>query len=188
MTDGDNHVTPSAANAPNSLGATRALYQTPMFWLALLAVAILGGAAGYAVHRPSTAKSAASTSTTAASTTTSSTTTTAAPTGCLTDQSKIYVEITVVNPQTDGSTSLAGHPVTLHCGGPDDRQYIPQLTSVNITLLSSASITILDANFMPVSATVAQLQNYITANSDGNIFFVNGPITAATSIVAAFHP
>ena len=175
MTDGENRVTPGANSMANSAGATRALYQMPMFWLALLAVAVLGGAAGYALHSSGAAKSAPSTSTSAASTTTTSgTTTTTAPTGCLADQSKIYVEITVVNAQTDGTTSLAGHPVTLHCGGPDDRQYIPQLTSVNITLLSNASITILDQNFMPVAATLAQRAYVTSINSADTLLLAEG--------------
>ncbi len=186
MTDGTNPVSPSEGSAP----AARAIYQMPLFWLALLVVAALAGTAGYALSGSTkTPTTLASTTTSAAPTTTSSsTTTTAQLSGCAQDQSKTYVQVTSVAALSGGAATLVVHPVTLHCGGPDDRQYLPQTDNETITLLSNAPIVILDQNFAPIAANVSGLQSYVTANTDGNIFFVDGPLSAATGLTAAFHP
>jgi hypothetical protein len=188
MTDGNNPVSP-----PNATGqAATAMYQKPLFWLALLVVAALAGTAGYALSSSTKTPTTLATTTTVASTTTTSssttTTTNSGTTTCTQDLAKTYIQVTSVTALASGGATLVAHPVTLHCGGPDDRQYLPQASNLNITLTSNAQIVILDQNFAPLAANVGGLQNYVTANTDGNIFFVDGPLNAATSLTAAFHP
>ena len=153
----------------------RGIFKSPAFWLIAILLIAAGGAGGYALHSTPSTAPPSSTSTTMLS-------------GCALDQTKTYIQILSITGVTASSATVWFHPVDLHCGGPDDRQYDP-LVQTGTTVISTAiPITILDQNFQSVSGTFAQLQTYVVANSDGNIFLVQGPLTAPTSLIAVYHP
>ncbi len=145
-------------------------------WLGALVLLVGGGVAGYFLH---TTKAA-----------TPATTSTVQLTGCARDQSNTYVQLLSITPSTSGGATISVHPVDLHCGGPDDRQYLPLLDTETWTVAPGATFTILNQsqNFASIPATLAQVQAYLIADPDNNIFQSKGSLDAVTSLDAVFHP
>jgi hypothetical protein len=85
-------------------------------------------------------------------------------------------------------SSATGHIVKLHCGGPDDLQYLVQPTAETISLHSHAKITLLTLEPTFYIGTLKELNDYLARDEDGNIFLVSGPDSGATALTAMFHP
>jgi hypothetical protein len=99
-----------------------------------------------------------------------------------------FLEALSVTAHADGTVSVEGHPVMVHCGGPDDMHYLPQARQERVTLRSGATIEILSPSFALEPATASQLQASIALDDDGNIYKVTGPLGAASALTAEFHP
>jgi hypothetical protein len=84
--------------------------------------------------------------------------------------------------------TVSGHVVTLHCGGPDDFQFLVSATPETVSLRTNASITLLTLKPDFYIATLKELNNYLAHDEDGNIFRVTGPESGATALTAMFHP
>jgi hypothetical protein len=92
------------------------------------------------------------------------------------------------NPGYGSKASVTGHVVTVHCGGPDDFQFIVHPTPVTVTLRKDAEIVLMNAEPSYYEGDVAELNTYLSVDFDGNIFAVGGPDSAATELLAQFHP
>jgi hypothetical protein len=84
--------------------------------------------------------------------------------------------------------TVTGHVVTLHCGGPDDFQFLVQTTPETVSLENHAQITLLTLEPTFYVATLAMLNSYLARDEDGNVFLVEGPNSGATALRAMFHP
>ena len=163
------------------------------FWTTLIIIALVVGALSVALAvniNSSPSSSVKSTSTSTSTSTTETSTSLLVNLTCAQEQAaNTYVQIVSVIDHPDGSATISAHPVVLHCGGPDDRQYLPQSSLVTVQLLPNANVQILKTYYATnIPATLSQLNAYIAANWDGNIFLVVGPSSAATGIIGQFHP
>jgi hypothetical protein len=84
--------------------------------------------------------------------------------------------------------TVSGHVVTLHCGGPDDFQFLVQTTPETVRLRTNARITLMTLAPAFYSGTLSELNNYLARDEDGNIFLVTGPNSGAAALRAMFHP
>jgi hypothetical protein len=86
--------------------------------------------------------------------------------------------------------TVTGDKVTVHCGGPDDMQYI--VTSKGFTghLLPPAQITVLsDANGLTFPRLAeAKLPKWIAHDTFGSIYAVTGPFKAIRDLNEEYHP
>jgi hypothetical protein len=92
------------------------------------------------------------------------------------------------NPGYGQTASVTGHVVTVHCGGPDDFQFIVHATPVTVTLRKDAEIVLMNAEPSYYVGDLEQLNDYLSVDFDGNIFAVGGSDSAATELLAQFHP
>jgi hypothetical protein len=83
---------------------------------------------------------------------------------------------------------VTGHVVTLHCGGPDDFQFLVHATPETVSLRDNATITLMTLAPAFYIGTLKTLNNYLAEDEDGNIFRIAGPDSEATAISAMFHP
>jgi hypothetical protein len=84
--------------------------------------------------------------------------------------------------------TVSGRVVTLHCGGPDDFQFLVRGTPETVSLRTSATITLLTLAPDFYIATLRELNSYLANDEDGNIFRITGPNSGATALTAMFHP
>jgi hypothetical protein len=84
--------------------------------------------------------------------------------------------------------TVSGHVVTLHCGGPDDFQFLVQTAPESVSLRTNVRITLMTLAPAFYSGTLKELNNYLADDEDGNVFLVEGPNTGATALHAMFHP
>jgi hypothetical protein len=86
--------------------------------------------------------------------------------------------------------TVTGKMVTVHCGGPDDLQYVITGKPFAGHLLPSAKITVLsdtDGIGFPALAQ-AQLPRWITHDQFGGIYAVTGPFKAICDLNEEYHP
>jgi len=84
--------------------------------------------------------------------------------------------------------TVTGNVVKLHCGGPDDFQFLVHGTRETVSLRTNAKITLLTLEPAFYRATLKELNNYLASDEDGNIFRITGPDSGATALTAMFHP
>lgn len=84
--------------------------------------------------------------------------------------------------------TVTGHVVTLHCGGPDDFQFLVRATPETVSLRPHATITLMTLAPTFYRGTLAELNDYLARDTDGNIFLVTGPDSGASALHAMFHP
>jgi hypothetical protein len=111
------------------------------------------------------------------------------PNVCASGASYRFIQIDYL--RFGGGSQLAtatGHVVKLHCGGPDDLQYLVQPTAERVSLRSHAKITLLTLEPTFYIGTLKELNDYLARDEDGDIFLVTGPDSGATALTAMFHP
>jgi len=181
--EGEEPVGSSSSGAPRGHVAIR----RPVFWTIVIAVVLVIGGLSAAL-----AMSQSSTSAAPGTSTSTTETSTSLPVNltCVQEQAaNTYVQIVSVVDHADGSATVTAHPVVLHCGGPDDRQYLPQSAVVTVQLVPHGNVQVLKTYYASnIPATLTQLNSYVAADWDGNIFLVAGPESAATALIAQFHP
>jgi hypothetical protein len=86
--------------------------------------------------------------------------------------------------------TVTGDKVSVHCGGPDDLQYIVTNKAFTGHLLPSAKITVLsDTNGLAFpSLPQAQLPRWIAHDQFGSIYAVTGPAKAIRDLNEEYHP
>jgi hypothetical protein len=92
------------------------------------------------------------------------------------------------NPRT--GLAVTGKTVTVHCGGPDDMQYIITDKPFAGHLLPSAKITVLsDTNGLSFPALrQAQFPRWVAHDQFGSIYAVTGPFKAIRQLNEEYHP
>jgi hypothetical protein len=88
----------------------------------------------------------------------------------------------------DQPAVVTGKVLTVHCGGPDDFQFIVHAKSENVSLRANVKVTLLTLEPTYYLATLKECSNYLAYDEDGNIFLVVGPNSRATALTAEFHP
>jgi hypothetical protein len=84
--------------------------------------------------------------------------------------------------------TVSGHVVTLHCGGPDDFQFMVQTTPETVSLRINVKITLMTLAPAFYRGTLTELNDYLAHDEGGNVFLVAGPNSGATALHAMFHP
>jgi hypothetical protein len=86
--------------------------------------------------------------------------------------------------------TVTGKTVTVHCGGPDDLQYIVTSKPFAGHLLPSAKITVLSDTSGVGFPALAQagLPRWIRHDHFGSIYAVTGPFKAISALNEEFHP
>ena len=101
-----------------------------------------------------------------------------------------FVSITKAKGNPKAGLTVSGLKVTVHCGGPDDMQYI--LTNKPFTghLLPSAKIKILTfTNGIQFPALAqAQFPRWVAHDHNSGIYTVAGPFSAIREIDEQYHP
>ena len=92
------------------------------------------------------------------------------------------------NPGNGLKPSVTGNRVTVSCGGFDDFHFVTHSTPVTVYLRPDAKIVLMNAAPSYFVGTLAQLNDYLSVDFDGNVFAVTGPDAAATGLFAQFHP
>jgi hypothetical protein len=101
-----------------------------------------------------------------------------------------FVEILKAAPAAHGALTVTGYVVRVHCGGPDDLQFIPTNRKYTGHVLPHATIKVLSFTNgitfprLPES----QLPKWIAHDQSGRIFTVNGPARAITALTEQYHP
>jgi len=92
------------------------------------------------------------------------------------------------NPGNGEKASVTGHRVTVSCGGFDDFHFVTHSTPETVYLRHGAKIVLMNAAPSYHLGTLEQLNDYLSVDFDGNVFAVTGPDSAATGLIAEFHP
>jgi hypothetical protein len=163
--------------------ALRALLKAWSTWLFILAIALTVVIEGFAL---SWGGATHSSSTTSVGTTLPAS---AYPNICAKGTRFRFIEVDYLR-YGGGSESatVTGHVVTLHCGGPDDFQFLVHATPETVSLRSNAKIVLLTLAPTFYFGTLKMLNEYLAQDEDGNVFLVEGPNSGATSLIAMFHP
>jgi hypothetical protein len=100
-----------------------------------------------------------------------------------------FVRLLAVTVAADGSATLTGNPTTVHCGGPDDLQYLPGASTETVQLVAGGSVGIFSLTTMgDTPLPVGQLSAYLAKGPESGIFQVQGSLPAATGIAEIYHP
>jgi hypothetical protein len=87
--------------------------------------------------------------------------------------------------------TVAGQTVRVHCGGPDDLQYLWTGKKFTGHLLPTARLSVLTygANG-PEDIRLAQpkFAHWVAADHQGSIYLVSGPLKAIRTLVEEYHP
>ena len=120
------------------------------------------------------------------------TTTTLAP-WCATLMSESFIEARSVAVAANGTAIVKGYALGVECspGTLDDVQFhylVAGEPPEFVHLIAGAAITgvVLSGRTKPLKLNA--LAHYLAQDTDGNIFQVVGPFTAATSLLGKFHP
>jgi len=114
--------------------------------------------------------------------------------GCAALQQHPLVHLTFVVLKPDGSAHLTGTPTTVHCGGPDDLQFVPEPGTVTVDLRSGGTVRV--ARSGPVTVLrqlpVRQLPKYVASGAATDVFLINGKFNGlvydATAVIEQWHP
>lgn len=136
---------------------------------AAAAQASTGGAAGHAAEHVKGAKAASCTAWAKAHT---------------------FVEIEKATAAAHGGQTVTGFVVRVHCGGPDDLQYIPTDEKYTGHVLPRATIKVLSfaKGITFPRLPESQLPKWIAHDQSGRIFTVTGPAKAITALTEMYHP
>lgn len=101
-----------------------------------------------------------------------------------------FVWIAKASGSARAGLTVTGRRVTVHCGGPDDLQYIITGKRFAGHLLPSAKITVLsDTDGIAFPALrQAQLPRWIARDHFGSIYAVTGPFKAIRDLNEQYHP
>jgi hypothetical protein len=102
----------------------------------------------------------------------------------------MFVEITKAAAARHGGETVTGYLVRVHCGGPDDLQYIPTRKIFSGHVLPRAGITVLSFNggLHTIRISGNQLPKRIAHDESGRIFNVTGPAQAIRGLSEMYHP
>jgi hypothetical protein len=101
-----------------------------------------------------------------------------------------FVQIDKAKTAPDGAQTVTGYVVRVHCGGPDDFQYIPTSKKYTGHVLPHATITVLSfANGITFPRLPEkELPKWIAHDQNGRIFTVTGQAKAITALTEMYHP
>jgi hypothetical protein len=101
-----------------------------------------------------------------------------------------FVEIDKAKAAPRGAQTVTGFVVRVHCGGPDDLQYIPTSKRYTGHVLPHATIKVLSfANGISFPRLPeSQLPKWIAHDQSGRIFTVAGSAKAITALTEQYHP
>jgi hypothetical protein len=107
---------------------------------------------------------------------------------CVTfEAGRVFLQLHSVVVAADGSATLSGSPVTVHCGGPDDFQYDPQPGTETAHLLAGAPVEVLAGTEAGERLPITQLAAYLP-HAETDIFVITGTTAETTSVTEAYHP
>ena len=107
---------------------------------------------------------------------------------------KVFVLAKAAIVRSNGSALLTGAPVTVHCGGPDDFQFVPQSGTLTVDLAVGATITVIgEPNTTTEPLAVSKLPAYVSSGkAESDVFLLagtrQGAVFDATAIAEQFHP
>lgn len=101
-----------------------------------------------------------------------------------------FVQIDKAKAAPRGAQTVTGVVVRVHCGGPDDLQYIPTNKKYTGHVLPHATIKVLSfANGISFPRLPEnKLPKWIAHDDNGRIFTVTGPAKAITALTEMYHP
>jgi hypothetical protein len=101
-----------------------------------------------------------------------------------------FVQIDKAKAAPRGAQTVTGVVVRVHCGGPDDLQYIPTNKKYTGHVLPHATIKVLSfakgISFPRLPEN--QLPKWIAHDQGGRIFTVTGPAKGITALTEMYHP
>ncbi|HLK01425.1 MAG TPA: hypothetical protein VKU39_16175 [Streptosporangiaceae bacterium] len=101
-----------------------------------------------------------------------------------------FVFITKATDSRKAGLTVSGNTVVVHCGGPDDMQYIPTSKRFSGHLLPSATINVLvfrngiEFPRLPQS----RFPHWVATDHNSGIYAVTGPFKAIRALHEEFHP
>jgi hypothetical protein len=101
-----------------------------------------------------------------------------------------FVQIDKAKAAPHGAQTVTGYLVRVHCGGPDDFQYIPTSKKFTGHVLPHATIKVLSfANGITFPRLPeSQLPKWLAHDDNGRIFTVTGSAKAITALTEMYHP
>jgi hypothetical protein len=101
-----------------------------------------------------------------------------------------FVEIDKAKAAPRGAQTVTGFVVRVHCGGPDDLQYIATSKRYTGHVLPHATIKVLSfaKGISFPRLPESQLPKWIAHDQSGRIFTVTGPAKAITALTEQYHP
>lgn len=122
----------------------------------------------------------------------STTTTTLAP-WCVTLMTDSFIQAQSVTVAPDGTAAVKGLALGVQCspGTPDDVQFHDLVTGEapeTVHLVAGATVTGVNLSGGSAPLALSALAHYLVHDTDGNLFQVIGPLSAATELLGRFHP
>ena len=121
------------------------------------------------------------------------TTTTTLASWCVTMMNEAFIQAQSVTMNSNGSAVVSGLALGVTCapGTPDDVQYHDLVTGEapeSVNLIAGATITGVNLSGGSMPLQLSALADYLSQDTDGNLFQVVGPFSAATELLGRFHP
>jgi hypothetical protein len=115
------------------------------------------------------------------------------PTTCAEfEAGRVFVRLKTVTVARDGSAVLTGNPVTVHCGGPDDFQFVDGTGTTTVDLEVGGTVDVVGADDEPAPLDVHKLAAYVASGGETDVFLVTGTevgtVDHATAVAEQFHP
>lgn len=99
-----------------------------------------------------------------------------------------FVHINAATAGPSGALGIVGNPVTLVCGGPDDRHFAIGGSTENATVVPGATVQVLTNSGQPRPLAEVQLPSYLSTDQQPRVFAVTGPLLAVTGLQEQFQP
>jgi hypothetical protein len=120
------------------------------------------------------------------------TSTTLAP-WCVALTHDTFIRAQSVTVAADGTANVKGLALEVECapGTMDDVQFHQRVANEpleTVHLVAGAAITGVTMSGGSKPLTLSDLAHYLSQDTDGNLFRVVGPLSAATALLARFHP
>lgn len=105
-------------------------------------------------------------------------------------KSHTFVFITRATDSRKAGLNVSGNAVVVHCGGPDDMQYLPTSKRFSGHLLPSATINVLVFSNGIQSPRLPQSKfpHWVATDHNSGIYAVTGPVKAIRALHEEFHP
>lgn len=147
------------------LGPLRTLLSARTTWLVALAIVAIVVVEGFALSW------GGSTSNPSQSPTTSTVSAAASPNICAKGARFRFIQIDFLRYGFGTEpTRVVGHEVALHCGGPDDFQFLVRTTPETVSLRTNATITLMTLAPAFYTGTLEELNNYLAHDDDAISF------------------